>query len=171
MNEEARCTALGMPYANGKCGYENDSGASVIINEGGECHATNSGGCNGVIVNEGGVCEGTNDGCRNSKVYEGGTCLASGGRASCYNSKIYKGGTCENAEGASLGCFGATVYEGGTCINCQADSIMDGGVCIATRPGFCQNREGAPYRIFYRNGGCCEDYGKGYCPTEHRCNN
>ncbi len=166
-SEEARCTALGMPYANGVCGYSDWQVSSTTeINEGGVCTATEAG-CDYVIVNDGGVCEALSGkgGCYKAVINDGGICKGHGSDDGCYFSIVNKGGICE-ASGL-WGCEGATINTGGICIGevlsgCRFLKV-NGGKCIAKTSGACGGST-------YTNGGCCEDYGKGYCPAEHRCN-
>ena len=148
-SEEARCTAMGMPYAGGICGYtsEWDVSSTTQINEGGVCIST-QGGCRNVQVNEGGVCKaGGYNGCRNAKIYDGGICEATYPSWGCVNTTINKGGVC-------IG-----VYSG----NCVGITV-DGGKCIAKGQGACGNNAGTPST--YINGGCCEEGvpGQTNCP-------
>ena len=150
-SEEARCTAMGMPYANGVCGYTNewDVSSTTQINEGGVCDATD-GGCRGITINEGGVCD-------------------AGGYAACSGTIINDGGTCQATEASTWGCDSATINKGGTCIANNGSgcyyATVDGGVCITTAAGGCRAHK-------YTNGGCCEDYGKNFCPSSApKCQN
>ena len=137
VSEEARCTAMGMPYANGMCGYKNDW--------------TNP------IINEGGICEATDGGCRSVKVYDGGICKSDAGYCSCSYAKIYNGGVCEANPGSGTApCVYATIYEGGACVANRSDgcigTTIDGGKCIANVPGAC-SADSSFLPVTYKNGG------------------
>ena len=144
ISEEARCIALGMPYANGMCGYVNQAvSSSTQINEGGVCETT-IGGCRDITINEGGICKASGDnGCRNVIINDGGICQPTNiNQFACMIVTINKGGVCLGTHGKA--CRGAIVNDGGKCI-AQAD-----GSCTGT----------------YNGTGCCEDYGQNLCPSD-----
>ena len=146
VSEEARCTAMGMPYNEGVCGYTDEWAVSSATQ-----------------INEGGVCDSTGGGCRSVTVNDGGVCDA-GGYAACFRSLINDGGVCQTKGVQSWECGYATINPGGTCIGnggwggCR-NTIVNGGTCVANASGACAGST-------YTNGGCCEDYGKGFCPAD-----
>ena len=161
VSEEARCTALGMPYGGGICGYVNTD--KQEINEGGQCSGTSSdhGACKGSIVNEGGICigNGANHSCQSSIINSGGVCESVNAN-SCNNLTVNGGGTCNGNGGG--GCSWGTFAENSVCngnkVNtCRYGTFNEGSRCNAYVKGTCTGTY---------NGGCCEDYGKGYCPAD-----
>ncbi|MBR3632428.1 MAG: pilin [Elusimicrobiaceae bacterium] len=153
-SEEARCTALGMPYNNGTCGYKNENGAT--INEGGVCDGDDSWG------NNSNSAERYEHQCRHAIVNEDAICLSSG-YGSCADSEINNGGICK-VTGRQYGCIRAIINAGGVCLgeggqNSCINVTVNGGKCIAKTSGACAGGT-------YTNGGCCEDYGQGYCPSD-----
>ena len=142
VSEEARCSAMGMPYSNGFCGYT-DGNSNTVVNEGGECD-TSGGGCRYLTVNEGGVCN-------------------AGGYAACYHITVNDGGVCQTKGVHAWECEGATINKGGVCIGNSGSGCtnltVDGGKCIANVQGACA------IGIYgkYINGGCCEGE---FCPND-----
>ena len=167
-SEEARCTALGMPYSDGFCGYNGDNGKTIL--EGGVCEGTTYHSCKGLNVYEGGICEGkTNQGCGGT-FYSGAICngYVQGG---CVFS-LFDGGICNDKGGLGCEvntfknkgqcygyCRGSEFYEGSSCEGvCLNTTFYTGSICYASKSNYCSGAN-------YTNGGCCEDYGKGYCPA------
>ncbi len=158
VSEEARCTGLGMPYANGVCGYVDTKYQEV--NEGGVCSAiptTDIGGCQHSIVNEGGLCKGTgpNHSCNVSTINAGGTCEAVGSN-SCNGLTMNEGGTCigNGGWGCSYTTFpNNTVCEGNKNGTCGSNTFNAGSRCNANATNTCTGTY---------NGGCCAG---NYCPS------
>ena len=160
VSEEARCTALGMPYGGGMCGYSEEQ--KKEINEGGVCIGTGERGCANATVNEGGLCQGDgHNACGWSTFNEGSTCTGTvyGG---C-NFSTFNGGECNGDSKGGASCIGNIFNEGSVCngyhrgTNCYENTYNQGSRCNAYAKGTCTGTY---------NGGCCEDYGKGYCPAD-----
>ncbi len=160
VSEEARCSAMGMPYANGYCGYAEEQRRD--INEGGICTGTVEQGCARSVINEGGLCKGDgHNACGWSTFNLGGKCTGTvyGG---C-NFSVFNAGECNGNSTSGAACISNTFNEGAICNgnvggNCNSNTF-NGGKCIANNSNTCRGNT-------YTNGGCCEDYGKGYCPAD-----
>ncbi|MBR3631634.1 MAG: prepilin-type N-terminal cleavage/methylation domain-containing protein [Elusimicrobiaceae bacterium] len=160
VSEEARCSAMGMPYANGYCGYTEEQRRD--INEGGICTGTVEQGCARSVINEGGLCKGDgHNACGWSTFNLGGKCTGTvyGG---C-NFSVFNAGECNGNSTSGAACIYNTFNEGAICNgnvggNCNSNTF-NGGKCIANNSNTC-------WGSTYTNGGCCEDYGKGYCPAD-----
>ena len=144
---------------------------NIKVNRGGSCIATglgHHGACSRSTYTAAGCTAEAQDGCSYSEFNQGSTCWAKGGAENyaywnfmCANS-VYNGSKCvADSTGGTNACYNSTFTTGGICeattpTACQSITVYEGSKCIAKRSGTCTGNY---------LGGCCEDYGKNFCPS------
>ncbi|MBR4591773.1 MAG: prepilin-type N-terminal cleavage/methylation domain-containing protein [Elusimicrobiaceae bacterium] len=155
----SRCSANGMNYFGGVCGYTDTQWQEV--GEGGSCEGTTSGfwTCAGTVLHDGAVCNGWGDyACAGTEATQG-TCNGYGSNA-CTAGIYNAGGVCNGETADSLACAWSTFNTGSACYGKQTGTCTDstfeaGSRCYALASGTCTGT--------YKAGSCC--VGGDNCPS------
>lgn len=165
---EERCTANGMPYKDGLCGYKNQRGSEenpLIIGEGAICMGNSWQSCNYVEVEDGGICIGNDTGCQHSEFKTGSQCIGNHSY-SCDEGSVFSGARCEgNGQMTCHGQFSnGTICKGNGNGACVGD-FSSGSKCIGDYPNSCLgtfnnstcegNVGSSCYKATFKEGGIC----------------